>query len=585
MSSFSSGDGSDDATIDNVVKANLSKIRCALCLGQPIRTNGASVGRLRLYCECCKKTFYANRVLEQLKTLNLLPLTNDSTKNSIQYERNKKPVTLTTLSQKSMPQRETQVATPQKTLSSLSQPEPLPRSNPKKITTKVTNSSDDSTDLSSTDDEAFDAGGHNRGDVAMKDTQDIQMQEDPVADMIESLWDFKHEATQRMVKYEKNMNKMEKMLGEIAATIERLYAQQQALLHASTERSEDRGNVSQQNNKLTPAPQIQPGQQTYASIVTNLATRADGEPWQLVTGRRGSRTQLNEGPTRMAHSDESGSERNHYDALRQAIPSMQRSMERRDTAIATNNGGNRIRKLSEEEMTRIANGRPRIASSPMVILYFRGLKRNRICDIKSYLLTIGIRLGSVRNISFVGKSIMELITFEDAKDDIILKLAERNVTLDKYFDPLATDNVKNPTYQQDSMSEDEKRMLAERLYRNRIEAQIRRIPLEARQNRLRNFLASRVAAAPYEIMRTFENRTSPTPLGRTQNEGTRIAVTTPLSELEEGELQEERYITSAEASMDVQRTDTQENNKSEKRRRIDNMDNQQESSCHTSNHD
>ena len=148
----------------------------------------------------------------------------------------------------------------------------------------------------------------------------------------------------------------------------------------------------------------------------------------------------------------------------------------------------KIKVLTREELEFFKTGG---SNSPMTFLYFSGCARGPIHRIKSIMYTAGIHLQAIRYIKFIGKQIMEVITFEDSAQDIIRKMATVGITHEANFDPLATDNVKNPKLLEENQTEEAKLALAKKLFTQRLTKMAESLPENPRFNRLRNFLNSR----------------------------------------------------------------------------------------------
>ena len=439
----------DGAEVDRLVKANLGNLFCRKCSHQGLASVGNSQGRLRVMCYSCRTTCYASTLVQQLSdTSKAAPSPGSSgipgipgmTPNAKARDKNE-AVTMTT-----------------------------------KLTTTANKPLDDDNRSMSVDESSG------------------EEPEDYMTYMVEELWDHKLATDAALNRQETNIAKqnaelstMKSILSQIQASIARLESMQAAQRTTQDNQATSPDiPTTQQSLVATKIPQ-----KTYAQALMTKRGNEEDKPWTTVTNRRNHA--YSEARNIMNKADREQQERNHYDALKTVIPSLGRSKATGDDGHAQIPGNGLVRKLSNEEMKRVISGRSSRASSPMVIIYFRGVKRNRICEIKSVLLTVGIRRGSIRNISFIGKSVMELMTFEDCRQEVIDKLASVNITQDRLFDPLSTENIKDERKMSPNMSEEDKQRLAEKFYRSRIEATIKRLPLDARENRLRNFLLSRLA--------------------------------------------------------------------------------------------
>jgi hypothetical protein len=147
--------------------------------------------------------------------------------------------------------------------------------------------------------------------------------------------------------------------------------------------------------------------------------------------------------------------------------------------------------LTIEQIENIKNGFSSRPISPIVTLHFEGMKRNRITEIKSVFRSIGIQPSWVRNISFIGKSIMELITFENKKIEIINLLEKYSINYMTNFNPKAPENIKNENINS-TLTQKERELLAGTLHNNRLKKILERLPMTGVHNRLRNFLRKQI---------------------------------------------------------------------------------------------
>lgn len=542
------GNSADPPDIDRLIRQNLSKLTCVKCNCRPIRTDGTSNGRLRIRCDTCSKTSSASQYTEQLMAMKLIP------RPSMEESR-----------------KSTEV-----------------RRDATQFFEKTKSSSKDAMDMEESDNELSDA--------PTEETFEYNDDEEPdyLTEALTQIWKDKSDNEEKFEYIDTNMKKIEKSLNEIMRAITLLTQKQNALQNAQQSLLSARATISDAtydfdkqagNNDPNQAAtyrdathQINPSAppMTYASAVMNNAE----VPFTLVQKHRG-RYSRPQGETSDAtrRNNQRIAEQNHFNSLREAIPSMDRSIATRQAAIEKQTNNNKkIRALSEDEMQRVISGKPKKKSSPLCTLYFRGMRRNRISDIKCVLLTIGIKIGTVRNISFIGKSIMELITYEDNKDDIVTKLALRNISQDKYFDPLSIDNIKSPKHINESMTQEEKQAIANRFYLNRLKAQIDRLPADRRQDRLRNFMTSHTD--PENQQRAATRRT------------------TLLSELVEASMATHSDATEETSKDDTQADETaavmeidenSENSSNDNNKRkisdINEIENHQDSSSQSSNHD
>jgi hypothetical protein len=75
--------------------------------------------------------------------------------------------------------------------------------------------------------------------------------------------------------------------------------------------------------------------------------------------------------------------------------------------------------LSEEQLIRIAQGKSAIIQEKCQLLYFEGLKQNRISLVRLALEQLGAPKRSLRNIDFIGKSILELLVPVSAVEAVL----------------------------------------------------------------------------------------------------------------------------------------------------------------------
>jgi hypothetical protein len=188
---------------------------------------------------------------------------------------------------------------------------------------------------------------------------------------------------------------------------------------------------------------------------------------------------------------------NRYEALRQAIPAYQRISEIEYHRLEVPNLRPKPRKmairgdLTMDQIENVKRGFTSKTLSPMITLHFEGMKRNRTMEIKSVFRSIGIKTLWIRNIGFIGKSVMELLTFQNKKDEVVRVLEKYEIHLIENFDPLSLGNLKNEA-KYAGLTVEEKKGLAEKLYKSRIEKTVERLPKTGIHNRLRNYLWSKI---------------------------------------------------------------------------------------------
>jgi hypothetical protein len=92
--------------------------------------------------------------------------------------------------------------------------------------------------------------------------------------------------------------------------------------------------------------------------------------------------------------------------------------------------------------------------SPLCTVHFSGISRRPISEIRTVMERVGVDNTKIKNISFVGDSIMEIITFERYATDLANTLKDarklqgcQKLLIDPVqFDPLAHDNIKRKDF-------------------------------------------------------------------------------------------------------------------------------------------
>ena len=222
---------------------------------------------------------------------------------------------------------------------------------------------------------------------------------------------------------------------------------------------------------------------TLVSATSHDTTSEDNRPW-LTAARRGKAS-----PTPQVQVLNSA---NRFRDLSESIPAYQNfdTEEEYDAHIAKTRAPKKIRQLTPEELKRVIDGRPARGSSPMIRLYFEGMRRNKFTEIKSALHTMGLQLRHIRNISFIGSCIMEITTFMDVKQNIIDTLSKYNITNLENFNPLSIENLKDDKKFSGLKTVAEKENAAKKLFTTRMLKTVERLPKTHINNRLRNYYIS-----------------------------------------------------------------------------------------------
>ena len=153
------------------------------------------------------------------------------------------------------------------------------------------------------------------------------------------------------------------------------------------------------------------------------------------------------------------------------------------------------RELTTDQINNIKKGFSSKIFSPMVTLHFSGIKRNRIFEVKALMHNCGIELKWIRNISFIGRSILELISYADKQAIIVDSLAKFEISFIPDFNPLDSTNIKDEK-KIHGMTPEEKQALSEKLFRKRLEHTLARLPKAAVHNRMRNYLQMKLLQDP-----------------------------------------------------------------------------------------
>ena len=529
-----------------MARANLAALHCPRCKGNTLLSDGTAGGRLRIKCGQCKRSLYAQVMTEQLQRLKLLPpptrepaqrslfargnLDNSTPRPSLyvpagqtqKHVQSEERRAITNTSKlpfdpvhESRPQNSAAIAemailpsspstralchAPRPQHAQYKQPQALdapPKSQTKENCaphpTYDENSHERLTDEPDDDTDEPD-------DISMQGVEDRML----IADTIQELVETRNLHEDMIQRQQRTITRMEEKLKDIHETLQRLIQLQTSLEHPnSMPMITVPGTGTMEMNE----PRKQPGWQARNLVLEfDIPRTADQGPisylqaassyqppdsaWKVVTKRGPPRAQMQQA-AQLGY--ETLASQSRYEALREAIPSLDRTTARREAEWKRQDMATRRapQVLSPEQLERVKNGHPAMGTSPMVTLHFQGIKRTRYRDIKDLLFTVGIRPSSIRNISFIGKRVMELVTFEDVKEDCARRLATIGVTLEANFDPLSPSNIKNEKIMPASLSQEGREALAKKLYENRVQKALERIPKTPINNRLRNFLRS-----------------------------------------------------------------------------------------------
>jgi len=171
----------------------------------------------------------------------------------------------------------------------------------------------------------------------------------------------------------------------------------------------------------------------------------------------------------------------------------------KNTIIApTKQSNSKIQVVDKEQFMKMKEGKsPNSHSqeySPMGFIYFKNCKRNRISFVRACLQYCGIDLQLIRNIQFIGKSVMEILTFNNYAKELIDVLVNNGYEHLADFNPLDTSNFKRlpeKTVEEATLA-----------YIKRLEKTQERLPKSPHFKRLRRFYAALIAevAVPPTLM-------------------------------------------------------------------------------------
>lgn len=124
--------------------------------------------------------------------------------------------------------------------------------------------------------------------------------------------------------------------------------------------------------------------------------------------------------------------------------------------------------------------RPR-GENNLVTLHFKGIRRCQYGEVRAFLKEeCGMNTSTIINVTFVGGSVMELIVVADNQDEIISRLAEKDIVLIKDFNPLDVGLMKGIAVVDESlpkeMVEGAMQRIAKKRYISRVENMLKSIP-------------------------------------------------------------------------------------------------------------
>ena len=501
---------------DKLAKKMLTDLSCVSCKSLGLRSDGSAKGRLRLVCNGCRKTIYADthpRIICEMRT--------KSDGRQLSLSTTPKPLKMY---QKSIPSDPMQVYHQHDTPLMYRDTDTLNENTfpalPKSMRTSSVSSSSSSSLYSLSQGQ-----GHNVGvtsesirpmlpaGVSVRDTQlshphphhqsDTSMYHDKDTSMYEDDFDGSLDSDE-----ERNLGFLE-AYADIQQDVETM--KKTNMRFQATTKAEMNDIKSTMNLLLLKISELQESLRQPMNAVTltkanshllhhvsdtdtrpsyEVPTIDTSQPW-VTAARRGARAPL---PRRPPSTVPPTHHSNRFKELSASIPAYAKfDTEEQYVAHVSRTATSHTRTtrlLSREEMDNVKKGRPSKGSSPMVHLYFEGMRRNRPTEIRSFLHSIGIQSRHARNISFIGGSIMSILTFEDVKNVFIEKLAIEGIQHLAHFDPLSGDNLKDPKKFGNLKTNEERTQAARKLFINRTLKTIERLPKTPINNRMRNYYQS-----------------------------------------------------------------------------------------------
>ena len=493
---------------DKLAKKMLTDLSCVSCKSLGLRSDGSAKGRLRLVCNGCRKTIYADthpRVICEMRTksdgkqlcLSTTPkplkmyqdlIPSDPMQVYHHHDTSLMYRGTDTLNERTFPAlpksvRTSSVSSSSSSLYSLSQGHDDAAATSKSIRPMVPSgvSVRDTTQMR-----------HPQNSVSMVRTTDTPMYEDDFDGSLDPDEERNLGFLEAYADIQQDVETMKKMNSRFQATtkaeMEDIKSTMNLLLLKISELQE---SLRQPMNvvKITKANSqllhhVSDTDTRHSFEVPTIDTSS--QPW-VTAARRGARA-----PSPRRPSIVPDSRTNRFKALSESIPAYAKfdNEEHYVAHVSSTATSRTTRLLSREEMNNVKKGRPSKGSSPMIHLYFEGMRRNRPTEIRSFLHSIGIQPRHARNISFIGGSVMSILTFEDVKDVFIEKLATEGIVHLAHFDPLSADNLKDSKKFGNLKTDEERKQTARRLFINRTLKTIERLPKTPINNRMRNYYQS-----------------------------------------------------------------------------------------------
>ena len=137
---------------------------------------------------------------------------------------------------------------------------------------------------------------------------------------------------------------------------------------------------------------------------------------------------------------------------------------------AVNNIDNKQKPITYALVSSVIRREPPKTYDPLAFIHVKGIRRCNISDFKAVLAAMGVSTQLIRDVSFIGDRVAELVVPQSSKDLLTQQLnqqprdeAFKSIQLEViHFDPLATDNFKRPN-SNPMTSEDAQKAFSKRL--------------------------------------------------------------------------------------------------------------------------
>lgn len=442
--------------LESVARANLAKLKCILCERTSLTSQGVSDGKLRIKCKLCLKTSYAYKhpQVVALITTELNQQTNSKSSS--------KSTLVTTKKNNFNPEmtHQDRHVPPESSL-------PMePRANRLNEADFTQYDHIPDPNMSDSENETNTTMDYNDGQGSFN-----------------QLYHEIDELNYVVAEIQKNQKNTNNDINTIQRTLELILKKIQDI-GATIKNDKDRHQET---------TQTRPPESTNKTIKNRFMPEEheNFRPWISVARRSQTPPRIPDHREQTTDLQRDTDSRNRFSALQQSIPSYQNMTYEEHMAPHPQRPTRRTTKIRDNltpgQIENIKKGFSSKPFSPMVLLYFSGMKRNRPSEIRSMFKSIGIKNNWVRNIQFIGRSVLEITTFEDRKSELVARLENYEIKIIEDFDPLSIENLKDDR-KFSGLTNGEKKEMAVKLHRIRMEKTIDRLPKIGVHCRLRNFL-------------------------------------------------------------------------------------------------